>query len=209
MRLYIPSFPNGNHIPPKFCFGKTDHEGGLELSNNINPAIEWADIPQDTQSLALLICDPDAPLNFTIANQEGAVIDEEADRGNFYHYVLVDIPITIHSIPEGAVSHKIVPGGKTLNTQYGIEGINDYTKWFDILGPDEMKGTYFGYDGPCPPFNDKKIHNYIFMLYALDCKTLHLSGHFNGADALKAIANHKISSARWEGAYTTYKEYWV
>jgi len=31
-----------------------------------------------------------------------------------------------------------------------------------------MKGTYFGYDGPAPPWNDSVVHHYAFTLYAVD-----------------------------------------
>ena len=32
------------------------------------------------------------------------------------------------------------------------QGVNDYTGWF--AGDKDMAGNYFGYDGPCPPWND-------------------------------------------------------
>ena len=31
-----------------------------------------------------------------------------------------------------------------------------------------MFGDYYGYDGPCPPWNDELVHRYVFTLYALD-----------------------------------------
>ena len=46
------------------------------------------------------------------------------------------------------------------------QGINDYTGWF--AGDKDMAGNYFGYDGPCPPWNDEIPHRYVFTLYALD-----------------------------------------
>ena len=41
-----------------------------------------------------------------------------------------------------------------------------------------MSGDYFGYDGPCPPWNDALVHRYVFTLYALDVATLGLQGPF-------------------------------
>ena len=43
------------------------------------------------------------------------------------------------------------------------QGINDYTGWF--AGDKDMAGNYFGYDGPCPPWNDEMPHRYVFTLY--------------------------------------------
>jgi phosphatidylethanolamine-binding protein (PEBP) family uncharacterized protein len=37
-----------------------------------------------------------------------------------------------------------------------------------MAGNPDMAGQYFGYDGPCPPWNDERMHHYIFTIYALD-----------------------------------------
>ena len=39
---------------------------------------------------------------------------------------------------------------------------------------DAMKGKYFGYNGPCPPWNDDTVHHYHFFVYALSVKSLGL-----------------------------------
>jgi hypothetical protein len=33
-----------------------------------------------------------------------------------------------------------------------------------------MAGSYFGYDGPFPPWNDSLVHHYVFTLYAWRCR---------------------------------------
>jgi phosphatidylethanolamine-binding protein (PEBP) family uncharacterized protein len=38
--------------------------------------------------------------------------------------------------------------------------------WF--AGDNDMRGDYYGYDGPCPPWNDEIVHRYVFTLFALD-----------------------------------------
>ena len=38
-------------------------------------------------------------------------------------------------------------------------GINDYTGWF--ASDADMAGDYYGYDGPCPPWNDEIPHRYV------------------------------------------------
>ena len=46
----------------------------------------------------------------------------------------------------------------------------------------KLAGTYAGYDGPCPPWNDARPHRYIFTLYALKVKSLNLPKNFTGQD---------------------------
>ena len=58
------------------------------------------------------------------------------------------------------------------------QGINDFTGWF--AGDAAMSGDYYGYDGPCPPWNDDLLHHYHFRVYALDVPTLGISGRFDG-----------------------------
>jgi hypothetical protein len=59
------------------------------------------------------------------------------------------------------------------------QGINDYTGWF--AGDKDMAGNYFGYDGPCPPWNDEIAHRYVFTLYALDVPRLACRGSSRAA----------------------------
>ena len=65
-----------------------------------------------------------------------------------------------------------------------------------------MKGNYFGYDGPCPPWNDSIWHHYIFTIYALDTPSLALGGTFDGKTALAALQGHILGNAQITGRYT-------
>jgi hypothetical protein len=109
--------------------------------------------------------------------------------------VLVDIKADRHRIPEGADSYRVDPEGKrTQVTKYGMRGVNDYGSF--------MKGTFFGYDGPCPPWNDERVHNYTFSVYALDVATLDLQGAFTAADVTKKMEGHVLASGSAAGKYT-------
>jgi Raf kinase inhibitor-like YbhB/YbcL family protein len=73
MRLSSPEFDNFDQIPAKFtCDG-----------DNVNPTLEISDVPQKTQSLILMVEDPDAP------------------RGTFVHWVMFNIDPMTDRIPEG------------------------------------------------------------------------------------------------------------
>lgn len=90
---------------------------------------------------------------------------------------------------------------KLLIDHPGIrQGLNDYTTWF--AGDADMKGHYFGYDGPCPPWNDTRVHRYVFTLYALDIPRVPVDGHFTGQQVHEAIRDHVLAKADLMGRYT-------
>jgi phosphatidylethanolamine-binding protein (PEBP) family uncharacterized protein len=80
------------------------------------------------------------------------------------------------------------------------QGINDYTGWF--AGDLDMAGTYFGYDGPYPPFNDERPHRYFFRVFALDVASLPVEGAFTAADVFSAMQGHVLAEAALHGTYT-------
>lgn len=65
MKLTSPAFKNEERIPEKYtCQGK-----------DINPPLNFADIPKKARSLALIVDDPDSP------------------SGNFTHWIIWNIPV--------------------------------------------------------------------------------------------------------------------
>lgn len=81
MKLTSPAFNPNGFIPRKFtCQGE-----------DVNPALVIEDIPQGTQSLALIVDDPDAP------------------GGTWVHWVVFDIPIA------GKIEEDSVPGKQGTN----------------------------------------------------------------------------------------------
>ena len=65
-----------------------------------------------------------------------------------------------------------------------------------------MCGDYFGYDGPCPPWNDEIPHRYVFTLYALDIAHCLVEGKFTGQQVREAIKGHILAKAGITGIYT-------
>ena len=114
----------------------------------------------------------------------------------------MDIPANISAIAEAEFSDGVSARGKPgPQAKYGArQGRNDYTGWF--AGDKDMGGDYFGYDGPCPPWNDEILHHYVFTLYALDSARCEVSGAFKGAEVLKAIEGHVLAKASLTGTYT-------
>jgi len=95
--LSSPSFGPGDAIPVRHtCEG-----------NDLSPTLEWSGVPPGTESLALIVDDPDAP-------------DPRAPRMTWVHWVLYNIPPTATSLGEG-----VKPGALPEGT---LEGVNDWKR---------------------------------------------------------------------------------
>ena len=201
MKLVIPSFPDGSPVPGEFAFCVPADEGHATFGPNRSPSLQWSGVPAEAESLAVVVVDPDVPSVPDDVNQEGRTVPSDLPRVDFYHWVLVDIPVDMDGLAEGIDSDGVTPGGKTPgSTGHGVRGVNNYTDWF--AGDEQMAGDYGGYDGPCPPWNDELLHHYRFTLYALDVPSLGLAGAFGGPDAIAAMEGHVLAQSTWTGTYT-------
>lgn len=104
LELSSPAFKNNEFLPNDYAY----------RYKNLSPVLMWKDIPNGTQSFALICDDPDA------------------SGGDWVHWVIYDIPGNIKELKE-RVSKK-----ETLNN--GIkQGINDFQK-IGYDGPCPPKG---------------------------------------------------------------------
>jgi len=95
--LTSPAFAPGGEIPSLFtCEGE-----------DLSPALEWTNLPEGTQSLVLVVDDPDAP-------------DPKAPKTTWVHWVLYNMPGTARGLPEGAGPADLPPGTR--------EGTNDWKR---------------------------------------------------------------------------------
>jgi Raf kinase inhibitor-like YbhB/YbcL family protein len=202
MYLSSPSFPDQGLIPAEYALGMPAPEAHLTLAPNRNPTLVWGDLPAGTQSLVLICHDEDAPAQqLGDINQPGIDLPPDLPRGRFYHWVLVDIPPGLGAIRAGEFSEGLSRHDKQgPAARHGTrQGLNHFTEWF--ASDPEMAGQYFGYDGPCPPWNDTIAHRYVFTLYALDLPQCPISGEFRAYDVLQAIAGHVLATASLTGIY--------
>ncbi len=201
MKLWSPGFEDGKRIPEKYALGKHDPKSHSGFTDNLNPPLAWSDLPAGTKSLVLICHDSDVPSDPEDVNQEGLTVPEDQPRVDFFHWVLVDLAPEPASIAEGEFSRGVTPQGKPgphgpRNTR---QGLNDYTAWFE--GDNSMRGTYFGYDGPYPPWNDSRLHHYHFTLYALDVERCPVGDSFTGMVVRDAIRGHVLGEAQVTGTY--------
>jgi len=202
MKLSSDSFTDGQRIPGKFAFAIPDAAHHVSLGKNLNPHLAWVDVPEGVKSFAIICLDPDVPSKGDDVNQEDRSVPADLPRVNFFHWILVDLPAELREIAVGEFSNEVTPRGKAgpIAPHGARRGLNDFTSLF--ANDNDMRGDYFGYDGPCPPWNDELMHHYIFTLYALDVERLPLEGHFNGATVLATLKEHTLAQASLTGTYT-------
>jgi hypothetical protein len=157
---------SSSSFPPGGALGQAQIFHGFGCSGqNISPALAWKGEPRDTRSFAITVYDPDAPTG-----------------SGWWHWVVVDIPASVHSLAEGAGASD----GKAIPTK-AIQMRSDY-------------GTH-AYGGPCPPAGDK-AHRYIFTVYALKVAHLEVPADASAAMVGYAIHGNMLGSA---SAQTTYQ----
>lgn len=202
MHVSSPQFENGQPIPDEFAFAKPAAEGHVTLSLNRNPALEWSNAPEGTQSFVITCIDDDAPTRPDDVNLEGREVPEDLARAEFVHWLLADLPADQQGVSAGDWCDGVTARGKSSPPAPipAVQGQNDYTGWFQ--GDPEMDGAYNGYDGPCPPWNDARVHRYRFCVMALSVPTLGLQPGFTLTDLRKAIEGKVLDSAQITGTYT-------
>jgi len=95
LALTSTAFRHNETIPPLYsCDGR-----------DISPPLAWSDVPDNTQSLVLIVDDPDAP-------------DPAAPQMTWVHWVLYNIPPSVDALPEAVTTP---PAGIQ-------EGLNDWER---------------------------------------------------------------------------------
>jgi Raf kinase inhibitor-like YbhB/YbcL family protein len=184
MQLKSRSFKDGAEIPGEFAF------------RNRNPDLMWSDAPGGAKSFAVICHDHEVPSRGDDVNQEGREVSGSLPRIDFLHWLLLDIPATIRQIAAGSQSDGIVPRGKPgpVAPDGLRHGINDFTSWF--AADADMSGVYYGYDRPCPPWDDVFLHHYVFTLYALDVRHLQTRGDLTGSERARILSDQILQPRR-------------
>ncbi|QKQ98403.1 YbhB/YbcL family Raf kinase inhibitor-like protein [Candidatus Nanohaloarchaea archaeon] len=104
MRLSSPAFEDGEHMPEKY--GNT--------TENVNPPLEIRDVPEEAESLVLIMDDPDA---------------KEPAGKIWEHWTVWNIPTNKSEIPED------------WNPKKAVEGMTDFRDT-GYGGPNPPDGTH-------------------------------------------------------------------
>jgi Raf kinase inhibitor-like YbhB/YbcL family protein len=203
MHIRSKSFHDMQPIPSGLAFGKPgEHGEPCVFSDNRNPHLIWSDVPDGTRSFVLTCIDVDVPSVGDDVNQVGRSVRADLPRVEFVHWLMIDIAPEFREFGEGSCAEGVVAHGnrEPFGPPGSLQGINDFTGWF--AGDAAMSGDYYGYDGPCPPWNDERLHHYYFRVHALDVAKLGLSGRFDIADVRRAMAGHVLGEAEIVGTYS-------
>ncbi len=204
MKLWSDSWINGERIPARYAAGRPDDAAGVTFSDNLSPHLAWGEVPAGTKSFALICHDFDVPSRGDDVNRPDREVPADLPRVDFFHWVMVDVPVSVGALQEGQFSRGFTARGKPGPAVAALpgarHGLNDYTGWF--ASNPEMAGQYFGYDGPFPPFNDSLIHHYVFTVYALAVARAPVEGAFTGPQVREAIYPHVLAEATHSGIYT-------
>ena len=118
------AFNHESPIPEKYtCKGE-----------DVSPALSWGEPPAGTQSFALIMDDPDAPV------------------GTWVHWVLFNIPASARGLPEAFPSDATLPDGSMSgNSSFGRPGYGGpcppsgtHRYYFKLYALDEMLGISAG-----------------------------------------------------------------
>ena len=104
--LQSSAFKNSGRIPDKYCYGNTEER------QNISIPFNWTNSPNDTQSFALIIHDPDGR--------------------NWIHWAVFNIPPNCNEIIENASGNDMPMGSIELNNQFRTSGYG---------GPEPPRGS--------------------------------------------------------------------
>lgn len=200
----IPGVQAGARVPDEFTFCRPSPTDHVALGQNLSLPVRWQHGPAGTQSYAISMTDADVPQDAASVNKPGATIAAAVPRAVFYHWLLVDIPAERRELPRGEDSNAVVPHGKPAGpAAVGRRGVNDYTGF--LASDPNMAGTYAGYDGPCPPWNDLAVHHYTLTAYALDVSRLPMPDPFDGKAFAAALPGHVLARGSVTMTYTTYR----
>jgi Raf kinase inhibitor-like YbhB/YbcL family protein len=167
----------------------------------VSPHLRWSGEPEGTRSFAISVVDPDVP-DRSRQGVEGLSLGDDEPREDFAHWLVVDIPSDVHELPEGAGGEGFVPHGRPTDPPVAgaVSGQNSYRELFD--GNADLEGTYGGWDGPFPPWNDEVVHRYVTIVSALDVDSVGLAPGFTLAEFRAALDGHVLDQGRIVPTYT-------
>ena len=173
MSLERPVSPNPYDLLPRveaFSVTSDDVADGQPLADaqvaslgNTSPHLHWTDFPEATKSFVVTCFDPDAPT-----------------PSGFWHWVLVDVPVTTTELPAG------------------IGGSDD-----DLPGDAfhvRNDGGTLAYTGAAPPEGDQ-VHRYFYVVHAVTEETLGVDCSVSPAVVSFNLAFKTLARAITVGTY--------
>lgn len=184
LTVTVDGIHDGGTIPDVLALCVPTNDGKSGPGRNMRPAIHWSGAPKGTQSFAVFMVDTDVPADFSDAGKDGKIIAADAKRRDFFHYGVIDIPADVTNL-SGGETGSVAASGRELVTD---------------LGAYVPTPTQFG--GPCPPWNDKRLHHYHFHVLALSSPHVTLPKDATAAQAWAKLAPTALAHGELIGTYS-------
>ncbi len=153
MKVTSDAFKNEGKIPIQYVMPGA---GG----QNVSIPLTWENPPAGTRSFALSMVDP-----HPVAH-------------NWVHWLVIDLPPNVNSLPAGASGKKMPPGAVELRNSFGDQS----------------------YGGPQPP-KGSGDHPYVITIYALSVPKLDLGKNTSLTAFKEALAGKVLAQASITGYY--------
>jgi Raf kinase inhibitor-like YbhB/YbcL family protein len=124
--------------------------------DNISPSLSWSGAPSATKSFVL------------------TMIDVDVKPAQWSHWIVVNLPAAVNSLPRGATS---LPG----NAKPVVSNFGDAA-----------------YAGPCPP-KGSGVHHYEFTIWALPTTEILLAADENATTVTEVLAKRALDRASLVG----------
>ncbi|MGB2959274.1 MAG: YbhB/YbcL family Raf kinase inhibitor-like protein [Bacteroidota bacterium] len=156
MKVGCPALQGGKFIPSRYAYP------GVRGGENTSLPVSWSMEPTETRSFVL------------------SIIDRHPMARSWVHWILLDIPVTCHALPEGASGNRsrLPEGSVELHNSYGEPG----------------------YGGPMPP-RGSGPHDYVIALHALNVPSLSLSEKSSYPELQTALKGKVLVSAEVIGVF--------
>jgi Raf kinase inhibitor-like YbhB/YbcL family protein len=172
MSLDRPVAPDPYKLLPEvgsFTVTSTDVADGKPLSDdhafaggNTSPQLSWSGFPAETKAFVVSCFDPDAPV-----------------VSGFWHWTLVNLPVTVTELPTGAgTTERLDNGAFHVRNDFGSKS----------------------YGGAAPPPGDQ-VHRYYFVVHAIDVEALDVDADTSPTVVGFNLAFHTLARATLTPTY--------
>src|SRR5262245_37790467 len=108
MLLTSQSLTREQAVPAENALGVPGPSGPIPGPNK-SPHLAWSGLPVGVRSFAVICVDLDAPSKADDVNKPDRTVPYDLPRARFYHWTLVDIPLSVSELSLGLDADGLTP----------------------------------------------------------------------------------------------------